>query len=205
MVNSMMATAPVDVRAPIGVGVVSDRGAFDLTAGALAANTRVRTPNGSCTVSALKAGDLVHTQGAGPQPVIWRSPIVDLALVRWCLNGSVPPVSGTRRQRVVVAGDQVRHLCGAPHALARIGDLAPTADVIRAPAVFLLLQGQELMDLGGIWAESLDLHDALCGGLPRDLRDLLLRACPRLRHTTGQAAYLEPCPVLDRSEAALLS
>lgn len=154
-----------------------------------APSTPIATPDGERPAASLKAGDLVMTVDAGPQPLLWSGRIALPALgslrpVRLC----APSFGETRdlwlspQHRVAMRGTAVEYLFGEDEVLVPVHHLVDgvSAQQPDRPCVLtwhgLLLQGHHLLIADGCHIESLSI-----GRLARN---------PALARTTCLAALV---------------
>ena len=138
--------------------------------GCFAPSTPIATPGGECPAASLKAGDLVLTADAGPQPLLWSGRIALPALgslrpVRLC----APAFGATRdlwllpQHRVALRGAAVTDLFAAEEVLVPAHHLVDgiSAQQPDRPCVLswhgLLLQGHHLLIADGCRVESLHI------------------------------------------------
>ena len=133
----------------------------------------VAAPGGRRPVGVLRAGEKVLTRDAGAQAALWAGranllPILALA----------PGVRVTPGCRILLSVPGANRLCVWDEGLASAEDIV-SADTQLRPCVALLLRGQALIWLGGLWCETL-LPDAdRLGEFDAVARRSLRRAHPR--------------------------
>jgi len=197
----MAFTPPIDVRdGPDGLARLPGYGP----------GAQVMTDIGEVPVEWLATGDRVLTRDHGPQPVLWigRARFDAEALARrpafapreigaGALGFDRPrhPTVLAPRSRVLLTGWEVALHAGADEALAEIGDLVDGAVVTQPPVstgfayTYLLLPAHEVVQVNGLWAETLLLDPAsraaLAGFLPERLA-----AAPDLGAGHAQSARL---------------
>lgn len=158
--------------------------------------TQVMTDLGEIPVEWLASGDRVLTRDHGPQPVLWigharitrdemlQAPAlapheIAAGALGWGRPGDAALFAP--RTRLLLAGWEVALHFGEDEALARISDMTDGAVVpCRTRAedtrfTWLLLPMHELVQVNGIWAETILLDTAsraaLAGRLPEGLGD----------------------------------
>ncbi|MDX5357899.1 MAG: Hint domain-containing protein [Rhodobacterales bacterium] len=133
-----------------------------------AAGTRISTPLGWTRIEELRAGDLVDTLDAGPQPILWTSGADTLAvgaaepvrILAGVLGNSCDLVV-SRQHLMLVAGPEVELLFGEAEVLAAAKDLVDGVGMLRDTGRrmiryhHLLLPDHHVLIADGALAESL--------------------------------------------------
>jgi Hint domain len=201
MVTTPVFTPPIDpAQAPDGLACLPGFGP----------GAQVMTDAGEVPVEWLATGDRVLTRDHGPQPVLWighirlarehlmRHPgFAPYEIAAGALGPGRPghPTVLAPRTRVMLAGWEVELHSGAHEALAEIGDLARDAVVTRPPLAagtqytYLLLAMHAVVQVNGLWAETLLLDHATRGALAEILPPGFADA-PALEAGHAQAARL---------------
>ena len=188
-----------------------------------AAGTQVDTPEGPRRVETLRPGELVMTQDAGAQALVWTGrrevlfargdnsyrPILLQA-------GSLGPDRPFRdlvvspQHHIVLRGPDVAELTGSVQALAPAGALTEMRGVRqmlgkrRITYVHLMLDGHALLLAEGAEAESFYPTPAALAGLSDDQRASVFGHLPALRIAPETAFGPTALPMLDWEAAAAL-
>lgn len=170
-------------------------GAGDTGPACFVAGTQLETPDGTQAIDTLSVGDVVWTQDAGPQPILWiGSQEVDgrgdWAPIRFEAGvlGLEAPLEVSPLHRILVDGWQSELLFGHQSVLVAAKALVNGKTVRRMPRdrvtyMHLLLPGHHILSSYGLGSESLYLgHDV---ETPGDAEQILGDALQTLHATTA--------------------
>lgn len=163
----------------------------------------IDTPGGPCRVEDLRAGDLVVTYDAGPQPLIWTGG----AEVAWnavsphrpvVLDAPAAPLTLSAQHRVLVSGLEVALHFGLDEAFAPAAGLARGAQGSGVQRWHhILCADHQIVCANGLWVETLLTTPASLSWLP---------ASDRARIEAIAPGTMQPARVcLSKSEAQVLS
>jgi hypothetical protein len=174
----------------------------------------VRTDRGIVDIADLAVGDQVLTRDHGPQPIRWIATAEvsareleanpSLRPVSLALDGEpsgYPPLYLSSNHRVLISGAETELLFGAPEVLVAAGHLTARHGVSDAPHInplaytHLLCADHEIIEVNGLWVETLLTGPMALSGLPGILRR-------RAARIGGDMIAARPC--LTRAEASLL-
>lgn len=181
-------------------------GAAHAPGGGIVAGTRIETPEGPRAVEDLRAGDLVLTRDAGPQPLLWVAQVRagaarliaepemrPLRIARGALGAGWPAddMVVAPGHRLLIDGRAARDLFNDDAVLVAARDLRGTRgvrvaqDLPGARYVHLLCAQHQLLRAEGAWIESFHPLSAGPLALSPEVRMALLRALPGIADNPG--------------------